>query len=145
MAIDSFPFHAALSITCCCSGNEPALLPSGRKDRTRESGGNRAYFVSRSGDSFCPLFFSGAQAKGPESNEWVLLVVHGQYMPYPAPPLSPYLLTDRASPTCLLTSSFVIVIGQYILNILRRHLCRNVSSFASSLRLGHFPSLASVK
>ena len=31
------------SITSRCSGNEPALLPeTGRKDRTREDGGNRA-------------------------------------------------------------------------------------------------------
>ena len=32
-----------------------------------------------------------------------------------------------------LTSSFDTFIGQYIFNNLRRHLCRNVSSFASSL------------
>ena len=36
-------FDATLgSITSRCSGNEPALLFSGRKDRTREDGGNRA-------------------------------------------------------------------------------------------------------
>ena len=34
---------------------------------------------------------------------------------------------------CLLTSSFDTLIGHYILSILYRHLCRNVSSFASSL------------
>ena len=33
---------------------------------------------------------------------------------------------------CLLTSSFYTLIGHYILSILCRHLCRNVSSFASS-------------
>ena len=34
---------------------------------------------------------------------------------------------------CRLTSSFDTFIGQYIFSNLRRHLCRNVSSFASSL------------
>ena len=37
-----------------------------------------------------PLFPSGAQ---------ILLVVHGQYMPHPTPPLAPYLFTDGASPS----------------------------------------------
>ena len=37
------------SITSRCAGKEPALLPSGRNvDRTRESGGNRAYLFTDS-------------------------------------------------------------------------------------------------
>ena len=55
-----------------------------------------------------------------------------QYKPYPAPPSPPYLFTDGVLAR-LLTSSFDTLIGQYILSILRRHLCKNVSNFASSL------------